>query len=44
MKAVILLLVASGSACFGASIMALLIAGAREDREMEKMDDGGSDT
>lgn len=39
MKTVVLLLVASGSACFGASIMALLIAGAKEDREMEKRDD-----
>lgn len=36
MRILTLFLVASGSACFGASIMALLIAGAREDRKMER--------
>ncbi len=30
---------ASIAACFGAAIMALLIAGARADREMEKRDE-----
>lgn len=39
MRILTLFLVASGSACFGASIMALLIAGAKQDREMEKRDD-----
>lgn len=36
MRILTLFLVASGSACFGASLMALLIAGAKEDRKMER--------
>lgn len=38
MRILTLFLVASGSACFGASIMALLIAGAKQDGEMEMRD------
>lgn len=39
MRVLHLLWIIPASVCFGASIMALMIAGARADREMEKRDD-----